>query len=808
MKPFAADLIVERCGTVGSGDLDLLGAVEGFGAFGVAVQAGPVYYAIDDGFNRETGIGVFDGNRNIGRSEILTTIFDGIYNNDNPRAIPLSGNAIVACTANVDVFLQLQSALEGKEDAFSKNTAFNKNFGETADTVTEGFAKNSGFNKDFGDGTGTVCEGDDFRLNNDRDPTPHDHNDIYFQKDEHQAESVGVASSNLPVITDVNGKLSTTFLEFNALSSQGAWTPVEGTEYPTITAEPLGSFWGISDVDAIDGYTFHTGDLTGLVAKNSDVIIWATNGWALIKTNIVPEIYYRRDGEQALTAPLNAGNNLLSNVLAAVSGTDAPNLTQMIDALALKEDAFDKNSAFNKNFGDLAGTVTEGFAKNGAFNRNYGSVEGTTCQGNDPRLDDSRPPNPHDHDDQYFRQDQFIEQSLGAIDAGAPVKVDSNGRLSLSFFDISGLVFQGGWTPTAGDEYPDTGAVDAGAFWMIDGVPEPAGYLFAGGDLAGQTGYSGDIMLYGSRGWVLREVSLEPTAYYRLDGTYSLLAPFQAGNQQLKNVAQGVDGTDGVIVTQLNTQIATREPTISPKNNAFNKNYGSVAGTTCQGSDARLSNSRPPTAHTHAISEVTNLQTELNGKEPANANIQTHIAGRANPHAVTATQVGLGNCNNTSDAAKPVSSATQTALNLKANLASPAMTGAPTAPTAAEATDNTQLANTAFVKRAVDSGGGDEVIWAVFNGLTAGTNPPLAGVGISEIQKNGTGSWTIRFSTPQPNALYSITALGQRDSGSDAGYTTIPRDYSPSESSFALNLRDANGNSQEGRNMFIQVVGP
>jgi hypothetical protein len=45
------------------------------------------------------------------------------------------------------------------------------------------------------------------------------------------------------------------------------------------------------------------------------------------------------------------------------------------------------------------------------------------------------------------------------------------------------------------------------------------------------------------------------------------------------------------------------------------------------------------------------------------------------------TQVGLSNVDNTSDANKPIST-TQTALNLKANLASPALTGVPTASTA------------------------------------------------------------------------------------------------------------------------------
>lgn len=47
--------------------------------------------------------------------------------------------------------------------------------------------------------------------------------------------------------------------------------------------------------------------------------------------------------------------------------------------------------------------------------------------------------------------------------------------------------------------------------------------------------------------------------------------------------------------------------------------------------------------------------------------LATHEADVANPHVVTATQVNLGNCNNTSDLNKPISTATQVALDLKAS---------------------------------------------------------------------------------------------------------------------------------------------
>jgi hypothetical protein len=52
----------------------------------------------------------------------------------------------------------------------------------------------------------------------------------------------------------------------------------------------------------------------------------------------------------------------------------------------------------------------------------------------------------------------------------------------------------------------------------------------------------------------------------------------------------------------------------------------------------------------------------------SHGDIDNHIANTSNPHNVNASQVGLGNVNNTSDIDKPVSTATQTALDLKSNI--------------------------------------------------------------------------------------------------------------------------------------------
>ena len=53
------------------------------------------------------------------------------------------------------------------------------------------------------------------------------------------------------------------------------------------------------------------------------------------------------------------------------------------------------------------------------------------------------------------------------------------------------------------------------------------------------------------------------------------------------------------------------------------------------------------------------------GSVTTQTDLAAHTSSTANPHNVTKTQVGLGNVDNTSDASKPVSTATQTALNAK-----------------------------------------------------------------------------------------------------------------------------------------------
>ena len=80
-------------------------------------------------------------------------------------------------------------------------------------------------------------------------------------------------------------------------------------------------------------------------------------------------------------------------------------------------------------------------------------------------------------------------------------------------------------------------------------------------------------------------------------------------------------------------------------------------------------NSSSSLTATKVQSAIDELKTDVDTNSSSITNVagdlNTHTGNTSNPHSVTKTQVGLGNVDNTSDVNKPISSATQTALNNK-----------------------------------------------------------------------------------------------------------------------------------------------
>lgn len=80
-------------------------------------------------------------------------------------------------------------------------------------------------------------------------------------------------------------------------------------------------------------------------------------------------------------------------------------------------------------------------------------------------------------------------------------------------------------------------------------------------------------------------------------------------------------------IAGLQTELNGKEPAFN-KNTGFNKNFGNTAGTVCQGNDSRLSDARVPLAHVHAITDVSGLQSALDGKsDVAHAHVISDVTG-------------------------------------------------------------------------------------------------------------------------------------------------------------------------------------
>lgn len=114
------------------------------------------------------------------------------------------------------------------------------------------------------------------------------------------------------------------------------------------------------------------------------------------------------------------------------------------------------------------------------------------------------------------------------------------------------------------------------------------------------------------------------------DGT-----PILLGDSESARIARATEG----LYSQANDKVITINPATT-----------STAGVMSSSDKSKLDSLK-------SQAEIDELVTKLD----------THISNKSNPHSVTKVQVGLGNVDNTSDANKPISTATQNALNSKFN---------------------------------------------------------------------------------------------------------------------------------------------
>ena len=127
---------------------------------------------------------------------------------------------------------------------------------------------------------------------------------------------------------------------------------------------------------------------------------------------------------------------------------------------------------------------------------------------------------------------------------------------------------------------------------------------------------------------------------------------------------------------------------------------------------------------------------------------------------------------------------------------SPTFTGVPTAPTAAAATNTTQIATTAYTRTAIpnmlNATGSAPMFacraWVNFNGT--GTVAIRASGNVSSITDNGTGDYTVNFTTAMPDENYAMSGSGEDND--NRGDVTVGRPNGGTKTSTACRIKTLN----------------
>ena len=127
MAAVKKNLVKAATSTTGTGTLTL-SAMTGWALFSAAYADGQVVpYAIENGDNKEVGLGTVGASNTLARTTVLATLVGGVYDDTSPAAISLSGNSTVFSGPLAELFTASQIAGLG--------TAALKNTGTSGDTV-------------------------------------------------------------------------------------------------------------------------------------------------------------------------------------------------------------------------------------------------------------------------------------------------------------------------------------------------------------------------------------------------------------------------------------------------------------------------------------------------------------------------------------------------------------------------------------------------------------------------------------------------------------------------------------------------
>lgn len=271
----------------------------------------------------------------------------------------------------------------------------------------------------------------------------------------------------------------------------------------------------------------------------------------------------------------------------------------------------------------------------------------------------------HTHDDRYFRENEFINSSAGSADAGKPVVLDSNGKLSTSMTN----------TATAANTNTSVGNFNTilsssntnvqSALETLDDHDHSA-YLshvnsttvhFTQTEInhtnllnRGSNTHAAIDSHLGDNSVHFAQTAVNHTNILNRGTNAHSTIDSHLGNS---SIHFGVGAVSHAAITDLSYATAGHTGFAADTDTRFPSSDQklALAGTSgvpntsnryVTNADTRLTNSRVPTTHasTHFTGGTDALAASNIGAEPANANIQSHISSTSNPHTVTTTQIG------------------------------------------------------------------------------------------------------------------------------------------------------------------------
>lgn len=265
--------------------------------------------------------------------------------------------------------------------------------------------------------------------------------------------------------------------------------------------------------------------------------------------------------------------------------------------LVNKEDAFTKNTAFNKDFGTTTNTVARGDHTHSELHThsNKSTLDGITPTKVSEW--DSKAEGNHTHSELHTHSNKGVLDTITADDL-------------VDYFEahqktVTGVSFTGDVNKTL-------------TVTRQDGTTLTASFVDKEGDGGGVTDGVLNTLEFNTTTGVLTATVLNGTTEVpidlNLDGRYSLIGH----THELSDVSG------------LNDALASKEPKIATKNTAFNKNFGTTSGTVAQGNDSRFHthsnksvldgitsskvsewNGKAEANHTHTISDIINLAGEI-----------------------------------------------------------------------------------------------------------------------------------------------------------------------------------------------------